>query len=105
MVAAARLIINPADQVVPTEDKLCRAIARGSLSSVFTIVTIWERSPETLDENDLISPDLTTLVLLSAIEKRRSDMVSLLSAVNLNAQLPVMEAIRSDATGILDAVF
>jgi len=99
----AHLIIDPADQVVPTEDDLCRAVMRNSLSAVFTILTVWQRSPEKLDDNHAISPGFTTSALLSAIDNNRSDMVLLLVAVSRNAQLPVMEAIRNGSTSNLDA--
>lgn len=99
---SAHLIVDPADQVVPTEDDMCRAVMHNSLPAVFIILTLWQRSPDKLDDNHAISPGFTTSALLSAIDNNRFDMVSLFVAVSRNAQLPVMEAIRSGSTSNLD---
>ena len=98
-----QLMVDLGDQIVPTEDDLCRAVMQQSLSAMFTILTIWQRSLEKLDDHDAISPGFIISALLSAIDNNRSDMVSLLLAVSRNARLPVMEAIKSGSTSILDA--
>ena len=100
---SAHLTVDPPDQVVPTEDDLCRAVMRNSLSAVFTILAVWQRSPDKLDDNHAISPGFTPSALLIAIDNTRFDMVSLLVAVSRNAQLPMMEAIKSGSTENPDA--
>lgn len=83
-----------ATPVVPAESDLQAAVARSSMPAVYTILTIWQSSPEMLDESGAISPRWTTSALMIAVEKARSDIVSLLLAVSNDDKLPVLDALR-----------
>ncbi|TKA75763.1 hypothetical protein B0A55_04313 [Friedmanniomyces simplex] len=98
-----RLVLDRVDQVMPTKTDLDHAVQRNSMSAVFTILAIWQGSPDMLDDSESIDPAYTIGALLTAIANDRPDIVSLLLAVGRGNRMPVMEAIRAGSTRIFDA--
>lgn len=94
---------NPVIRIVPPKEDLEAAVARGSMAAVLIVLAIWVDSPAMLKEQGQILPALTTSSLLAAINKSRSDIVSVLLSVTEKGEFPVQQALAVGSINNLEA--
>lgn len=73
------------------------------MAAVLIVLAIWVDSPAMLKEQGQILPALTTSSLLAAINKSRSDIVSVLLSVTEKGEFPVQQALAVGSINNLEA--
>lgn len=73
------------------------------MAAVLTVLAIWLDSPEMLNEQGQVLSAWTTSSLLAAINKSRSDIVSVLLSVTEKGEFPVQQALAVGSVNNLEA--